>query len=166
MGNRGKICRIKFLCQVCGKVPEGFKGYRVHLINGWAKSILHTFALSLNILQFALTIAGVNNGVSVIGRLALLSFDTIQSDLLKNKIDGISSEELENKRKEIEYKVLQKEEESQINTNTSFNNDIQYVPVNADYIRGIKELFEALNEKENPRNCCLVCAGSTQPNQW
>lgn len=37
------------------------------------------------------------------------------------------------------------------------NDDIQYVPVNADYIRGIKELFEALNEKENSRNCGLVC---------
>jgi hypothetical protein len=153
----GKVHRVKFLCHVCGKVPEGFKGYRVHLINGWAKTTLQTFALSLNILQVALTVAGVNNGISEIGKLALRSFDTIQSDLLKNKIDGISSEELEQKRKQIEHTILQKEEEAQGGFTDVLQEDIQYVPVNADYIRGIKELFEALNEKEHPRNCGLVC---------
>ena len=73
------------------------------------------------------------------------------------------------KRQELEYFVLQKEEEEKagyVNLNLNpqnlenhenLNQDIQFIPVNADYIGGIRDLFDVLGEKSSPTHCGLVC---------
>jgi len=158
----GKVCRVKFLCQVCGRPPAKFKGYRIHSINGWAKSALNTFALSFNILQTVLAIGGFPNGVGEIGRLVLQSLDTLHNDIIKSKLDGVDSIQLEEKRKNIEQMVLNYEKdllEEKISAHDiNLNLEPEYVPINADYVRGIGELFEAFGETNPPKKCGLVSA--------
>lgn len=168
----GRVYRIKFLCQICGKVPEGFKGYRIHLLKGWAKSALKTFSISLNVLEFALNVAGIHNGISEIGRALLKSFDTLRDELVRNKIDGVDMEKLNMKKIELDYLIAQKEEEyiahgnaQYINTLDTFNasNDlVKFIPVNTDYINGIVELFESFGETIPPKKCGLVCVTRMQ----
>ena len=155
----GKVYRLKFLCQICGKAPDNFKGYRIHIINEWAKKALHTLNLSLSVLEFALKISGMPNGVSSLGELALNSFDTIQSDLLKSKIDGVTPESLQKKREEIEHLVMQKEEEARGGIQydeSTYSTDHSYIPINIDYINGIRDMLSAFKEQLPPTTCKLV----------
>jgi hypothetical protein len=146
----GKVYRVKFLCQICGNTPNSFKGYRVHVVKKWAKNMLYILAKSLEILQFALQIIGIQNGISEIGRLALQSINTLEGFLIKNKLEGFSPYSIDN---------IKNSMRDSINGNiiTSSNN-INYIPITADYINGIQELFLAFKDTISPYNCGLVCA--------
>lgn len=147
----GKVYRIKFICQVCGKVPCGFKGYRVHVVHGWAKNILNTLAKSLQVIQFALMVSGIPNGVSEIGKLALKSIDTLQGDIINSKLKDISNESIDHIKKSI-YESMEKD----YGENNS-ESEIKYVPITSDYINGVIELFTAFGDNIPPRKSGLIC---------
>ena len=146
----GKVYRVKFLCQICGNTPNSFKGYRVHVVKKWAKNMLYILAKSLEILQFALQIIGIQNGISEIGRLALQSINTLEGFLIKNKLEGFTPYSIDNIKNSMRDSING-------NIDTSSNN-INYIPITADYINGIQELFLAFKDTISPYNCGLVCA--------
>ncbi len=147
----GKVYRIKFICQVCGKVPCGFKGYRVHVVHGWAKNILNTLAKSLQVLQFALLVSGIPNGVSEIGKLALQSIDTLRGDIINSRLKDVSNESIDYIKQSI-CDSMNKE----INL-ANHDTEIKYVPITSDYINGVRELFMAFGDNIPPRKSGLVC---------
>ncbi len=186
----GRVYRVKFICQVCGNVPKNFKGYRVHVVNNWAKNLLNILSKSLFVLQIALAISGIPNGFSEIGKLALESINSIQGDIIKQKLDGVSTNSLGSLKSTIADSIGEAEQNKYIlsqtdNLNSSvdlekidstFEQDkppIKYVPINADYVLGMKELFMAFGEPIPPRKsglifvtrstdfeCAWVCQGS------
>ncbi len=152
----GKLYRIKFLCQICGKVPENFKGYRMNVVFKWAKNILTTLNISLHVLQFALNIIGVRNEIAEIGKMALNSLNSIQNDLIDAKLKDITPDSITNLKSDFEKNIIKNDIKEQ-NYDSDSNSEIKYVPISIDYINGIRDLFESLNDADNPRNSGLIC---------
>lgn len=153
----GRLYRIKFLCQICGNVPQNFKGYRMNLIFKWAKNILTTLNISLHVLQFALNIIGIRNEIAEISKLALNSLKSIQNDLINAKLTDITSDSISNLKSDLEKNTTE-----QINSNS--DKEIKYVPITIDYVNGIRDLFESLNDSDYPRHSGLICV--TRPEDF
>jgi len=157
----GKLYRIKFLCQICGNVPKNFKGYRMNRIFKWAKNILITLNISLHVLQFALNIIGIRNEIAEIGKLALNSLKSIQNDLVNAKLTDITPDSISNLKSDFEKNIT---EQSNIDSNSNTNTEIKYIPITVDYVNGIRDLFESLNDSDNPRHSGLICV--TRPEDF
>ena len=156
----GKLYRIKFLCQICGNVPGNFSGYRINKIFKWAKNILITLNISLHVLQFALNIIGIRNEIAEIGKLALNSLKSIQNDLVNSKLTNITPDSISNLKSNFEKNITTR---TNINNNSN-PNEIKYIPITIDYVNGIRDLFESLNDSNYPRNSGLICV--TRPEDF
>ena len=173
----GKVYRVKFICQVCGNVPKNFKGYRVHVVNNWAKNLLDILSKSLFVLQIVLTISGIPNGFSEIGKLAIQSINSIQGDIVKSKLDGISTNSIGSLKSSLSDSIGEAEQNKiklsqldNISQKLDINNieptfesnkideeqEVKYIPINADYVQGMQELFMAFGEQIPPRKSGLI----------
>ena len=182
----GKVYRVKFICQVCGNVPKNFKGYRVHVVNNWAKNLLDILSKSLFVLQIVLTISGIPNGFSEIGKLAIQSINSIQGDIVKSKLDGISTNsigslksslsdsigeaeqnkfklsQLDNISQKLDINNIEPDFESDKANKIEEEQEVKYIPINADYVQGMHELFMAFGEQIPPRKSGLIFVTRTE----
>ncbi len=155
----GKVYKIKFLCQICGKIPVNSKGYKINVFYKWAENLLTTLNISLHILQFALNIIGVRNEITQLSKLALGSLSSIQDDLINSKIDNTNTNSIQKLKDELEnYTKISDSNKEIVNIDSDSNKEIKPIPITTDYINGIRDLFQALNDPDNFAYTGLVCA--------